>query len=194
MDGKGRLSREQGRIQLLVRAGAAVHPETGKLVKVGLPFGPKPRLILAFLNTQAILTDSHRVEVEDSLTRFTDRIGFTKDGRTIRTVKEQLTRLSASDSNDAALGSVANTTHSLVVLALTDDTWPVITLTVHSGTARYIDPHYSGVVRVLCQPAYAFTFEAFKPTTVPTASWRLACSRPIVNANHPAISGVANTL
>jgi hypothetical protein len=56
--------REQGRIQLLVRAGAAVHPETGKLVNVGLPFGPKPRLILAFLNTQAILTDSYRVEVE----------------------------------------------------------------------------------------------------------------------------------
>lgn len=89
--------REQGRIQLLLRAGSAVHPETGKLIKVGLPFGPKPRLILAFLNTQAILTDSHRVEVEDSLTSFTDRIGFTKDGRTIRTVKEQLTRLCASD-------------------------------------------------------------------------------------------------
>lgn len=89
--------REQGRIQLLLRAGSAVHPETGKLVKVGLPFGPKPRLILAFLNTQAIVTDSHRVEVEDSLTSFTNRIGFTKDGRTIRTVKEQLARLSASD-------------------------------------------------------------------------------------------------
>jgi hypothetical protein len=40
---------------------------------------------------------SNTIEVEDSLTSFTDRIGFTKDGRTIRTVKEQLTRLCASD-------------------------------------------------------------------------------------------------
>jgi hypothetical protein len=100
--------REQGRIQLLVRAGAAVHPETGKLVNVGLPFGPKPRLILAFLNTQAILTDSYRVEVEDSLTRFTDRIGFTKDGRTIRTVKEQLTAFPPRTSPSAPRRTAAH--------------------------------------------------------------------------------------
>jgi YdjC-like protein/replication initiator protein len=89
--------REQGRISMRVRAGEAKHPETGEWVDVGLPFGPKPRLILAFLNTQAILTNSNTIEVEDSLTSFTDRIGFTNDGRTIRTVKEQLTRLCASD-------------------------------------------------------------------------------------------------
>jgi hypothetical protein len=89
--------RSQGRVSLLVRAGSAMHPEKGRLVKVGLPFGAKPRLILAFLNTQAILTDNPVIEVEDSLTSFTDRIGFTKDGRTIRTVKDQLTRLSAAD-------------------------------------------------------------------------------------------------
>src|SRR5450759_703017 len=89
--------REQGRISIRIKAGEAKHPETGEWVDVGLPFGPKPRLILAFLNTQAILTNSNTIEVEDSLTSFTDRIGFTKDGRTIRTVKEQLTRLCASD-------------------------------------------------------------------------------------------------
>ncbi|PZR93749.1 MAG: plasmid encoded RepA protein [Hyphomicrobiales bacterium] len=89
--------RQQGRVSLLLRAGSAMHPEQERLVKVGLPYGPKPRLILAFLNTQAILTDSPVIEVEDSLTRFTDRIGFDKGGRTIRAVKNQLTRLSAAD-------------------------------------------------------------------------------------------------
>ena len=89
--------REQGRVSLLVRAGSAMHPDKGRLVKVGLPFGPKPRLILAFLNTQAIITNSNVIEVEGSLTKFTDRIGFNQDGRSIRAVKEQLTRLSAAD-------------------------------------------------------------------------------------------------
>lgn len=96
-DGVREWEREQGRVHLMVRAGHAMHPEQERLVKVGLPFGPKPRLILAFLNTQAILTGNPVIEVEDSLTSFTNRIGLTKDGRTIRTVKDQLTRLAAAD-------------------------------------------------------------------------------------------------
>jgi hypothetical protein len=33
---------------------------------MGLPYGPKPRLILSYLNTQAILLKSPLIEAEDS--------------------------------------------------------------------------------------------------------------------------------
>jgi hypothetical protein len=88
--------RENGRATLRVKAGEAHHPENG-WVELGLPFGPKPRLILAYLNAEALRTNSPVVEVEDSLTAFARRIGLCRDGRSIRTVKDQLSRLSAAE-------------------------------------------------------------------------------------------------
>jgi hypothetical protein len=88
--------RENGRAALRVKAGEAHHPENG-WVELGLPFGPKPRLILAYLNAEALRTSSPVVEVEDSLTAFARRIGLCRDGRSIRTVKDQLSRLSAAE-------------------------------------------------------------------------------------------------
>ena len=89
--------REQGRISLRIKAGEAKHPETGEWVDVGLPFGPKPRLILCYLNTQAILSKSPIIEVENSLSAFVERIGLDRHGRNMRTVKGQLARLAAAD-------------------------------------------------------------------------------------------------
>ena len=88
--------RENGRAALRVKAGEARHPDNG-WVELGLPFGPKPRLILAYLNAEALRTGSPVVEVEDSLTAFVRRIGLCRDGRSIRTVKDQLSRLSAAE-------------------------------------------------------------------------------------------------
>jgi hypothetical protein len=88
--------RRQGRTSLLIEAGRARHPETGDWIKLGLPFGPKPRLILAYLNTAALRTGKPEIEVEDSLTAFVNRLRLDPGGRTIRTVKDQLARLSAA--------------------------------------------------------------------------------------------------
>ena len=52
-----------GAARLKVLAGEAMHPETGEFVKVGLPYGPKPRLILAHLNGEALRQQSPRIEV-----------------------------------------------------------------------------------------------------------------------------------
>jgi Plasmid encoded RepA protein len=59
--------------------------------------GPKPRLILCYLNTQAILSKSPIIEVENSLSAFVERIGLDRHGRNMRTVKGQLARLAAAD-------------------------------------------------------------------------------------------------
>lgn len=89
--------REQGRISMRIKAGEAKHPETGEWVDVGLPFGPKPRLILCYLNTRAILSKSPIIEVENSLSAFVERIGLDRHGRNMHTVKGQLSRLAAAD-------------------------------------------------------------------------------------------------
>ena len=100
-----RWEREQGAVSLLVNAGEAKNPDTGKWVQLGLPFGPKPRLILAHLNAQAVKTGSPVIEMDDSLTAFVRRIQNFHDperkksgpnGYQIRQFKDHLARLSAS--------------------------------------------------------------------------------------------------
>jgi len=88
--------RDQGKASLLVEAGQAMHPQTGEWTKLGLPFGPKPRLVLAHLNTEALRTDSPEIEIESSLTAFVKRLKLDPGGRNMRTIKDQLARLSAS--------------------------------------------------------------------------------------------------
>ena len=88
--------REQGAVSLLIKAGEARHPLTKKWVRLGLPWGTKPRLILAHLNAEALRRDSPVIEVESSLSAFVKRIRGFQHGREIRAFKDQLSRLSVA--------------------------------------------------------------------------------------------------
>lgn len=89
-------ARRNGYVRLEVQAGRAY--DGNDFVDVGLPFGPKPRLVLYHLNTEALRNGSPEIELEDSLTAFVKRtLGLDAHGRNIRVVKEQLARLSAAD-------------------------------------------------------------------------------------------------
>ena len=88
--------RANGAARLKVLAGEALHPETGEFVKVGLPYGPKPRLILAHLNGEALRRQSPQIELEHSLTAFVKRLRLDPKGRNVVAIKDQLARLSAS--------------------------------------------------------------------------------------------------
>lgn len=88
--------RKNGRAHLQILAGSAMHPAKGELVPVGLPFGAKPRLILSYLNAEALRTHNPEIEVEASLTAFVKRIGLDANGHSVKVVKDQLARLSAS--------------------------------------------------------------------------------------------------
>ncbi len=91
-------SRRNGYLRLEVQAGRAYDSRVDDFMDVGLPFGPKPRLVLYHLNAEALRTQSPVLELEDSLTAFVKRtLGLDAGGRNIRIVKDQLTRLSASD-------------------------------------------------------------------------------------------------
>ena len=89
-DGVREWRRKQGAVSLKVDAGEAHHPETGEWIKLGLPWGAKPRLILAHLNTEAIRRQSPLIDVGDSLTDFVKRIRGFKGGRELRAFKDQL--------------------------------------------------------------------------------------------------------
>lgn len=102
--------RRNGTTHLKIMAGEAMHPVRRELVPIGLPFGPKPRLILSHLNAEALRTGKPEIDVEGTLTAFVKRLGLSSDGRSVRMVKDQLARLSAST---VRLGVVAETEHGI---------------------------------------------------------------------------------
>ena len=114
--------RNNGAASLQIAAGSAMHPELCRLVPLGLPYGPKPRLILAHLNSEALRRQSPVIEVEASLTAFVKRLRLSTDGRTIGTIKDQLIRLAASSITLGLVeGGRAITVNSRVVTAF--DLW-----------------------------------------------------------------------
>lgn len=97
-DGVRTWERSNGFLQLKILAGDSVDPRTGRFMPVGLPFGPKARLVLYHLNAEALRTRSPVIEIAASLTQFVRHtLALSSDGRTIASVKEQLTRLAAAD-------------------------------------------------------------------------------------------------
>jgi hypothetical protein len=80
---------------LEITAGKAMHPTLGRFVEVGLPFGPKPRLILAHINTAALKKGDPEIDTARSLTAFISQtLDLASHGRNVRVIKDQLTRLS----------------------------------------------------------------------------------------------------
>ena len=95
-DGLRMWERINGNAHLQILAGAAMHPELKRMVSVGLPYGPKPRLILAYLNSEAVRQQSPIIDIDRSLTSFVKRLRLDTGGRTISSIKDQLARLAAS--------------------------------------------------------------------------------------------------
>jgi hypothetical protein len=86
--------REQGNVTLRIEAGAIPDPASGKYVDVSLPWGTKPRLILAHLNAEALRQGSPEIDIEGSLSAFVKRVRGFATGREIRMFKYQLACLS----------------------------------------------------------------------------------------------------
>jgi hypothetical protein len=77
--------RRQGRATLLVEAGKAINPRTGHFEQLALPYGPKARLLLMHLNSEAVRRQSPVIPVEDTMTAFFRRLmGRSQDGRQLR--------------------------------------------------------------------------------------------------------------
>lgn len=96
-DGVRVWERKQGRATLRVEAGSALNPRTGNFEQLGLPYGPKARLLLIHLNSEAVRRQSPVIPVDSTMSAFFRRLmGKTQDGRQSRRLKTQLSALAAA--------------------------------------------------------------------------------------------------
>jgi hypothetical protein len=93
-DPERRLVRKNGGLTVSFQAGELL-TQHNTFVEVGLPYGPRSRLVMVHLMTQAVLNQSPRVEVKDSLTAFAHSLGIANSGRDLRNLREQMRRVVA---------------------------------------------------------------------------------------------------
>ena len=84
---------ETDSMTLLVEPGVRV-AHGGEPVHVGVPFGAIARLVLIYLQSEALRTGSRDVELGGSLRAFLGRLGISVGGKTARLVREQAERIS----------------------------------------------------------------------------------------------------
>lgn len=84
---------ETDSMTLLVEPGIRV-AHSGEPIHVGVPFGAIARLILIYLQSEALRTGSRDVELGGSLRAFLGRLGISVGGKTARLVREQAERIS----------------------------------------------------------------------------------------------------
>ena len=81
------------RVTLLVEPGRLKHG--GKIRLYGVPYGARARMILLYLQTQAIRTGSREVALGRSMRDWMERMGLAVGGETARALREQAARISA---------------------------------------------------------------------------------------------------
>jgi hypothetical protein len=84
--------RTSGKTSLRMEAGAL--PSNSGFQEVGLPYGPRARLLLLHLCSEAVKRQSPVVEVDDSFTAFARSLGLATTGRNLKTLREQVLRMS----------------------------------------------------------------------------------------------------
>lgn len=81
--------RRNGNLALIVRAGV---DNNGK--SIGLPYGSIPRLLLAYLNTEAVRRNSPHIRLGDTLTEFCRAVGLNpQNGSQLSRLRQQMRRL-----------------------------------------------------------------------------------------------------
>jgi hypothetical protein len=81
--------RQGGSVKLRIESGMGADD-----TKVGLPYGAIARIILLYLQTEAVRTRSREVELGRSMNQWLTTMGIDNGGKTYRLVREQSRRLS----------------------------------------------------------------------------------------------------
>lgn len=81
------------RVTLIVEPG--MRPgDGGKPVHVGVPYGSRARLIMLYLQSEALRTGSREIELGKSLRAWLTRLGIPVGGKSVEAVREQAERIS----------------------------------------------------------------------------------------------------
>jgi hypothetical protein len=81
------------RVKLLIEPGRRA-VESGDPVWVGVPYGSRARLIMLYLQTEALRTNSREIELGKSLRDWLSRLGIPIGGKSLKDVREQAERIS----------------------------------------------------------------------------------------------------
>src|SRR5262249_55725319 len=88
--------RQSGHVSILIESGKLFNRK--EWVQYPLPYGTTPRLVMVHLNSEAIRTQSRRVEVGDSMRQFLQTLGMGDGGGPrggYTTVRKQIEALAA---------------------------------------------------------------------------------------------------
>jgi hypothetical protein len=81
------------RVKLLLEPGRKT-VEDGEPIWVGVPYGSRARLIMLYLQTEALRTNSREIELGKSLRDWLTRLGIPIGGKSLKDVREQAERIS----------------------------------------------------------------------------------------------------
>lgn len=81
--------RESGNVKLLIEGGIDEND-----APIGLPYGAMARMILLYLQTQAVRNQSRQVELGSNMNKWLSAMGISVGGKTYKLVKEQSYRIS----------------------------------------------------------------------------------------------------
>lgn len=86
-------TRTNGNLSVILKPGPSVRLEDGTRRPLGLPFGTKPRLLLAWMTTEALRTKSRTISMGGSMSGLCRELGLPVTGLEIRRIKDQSMRL-----------------------------------------------------------------------------------------------------
>lgn len=86
--------RTVGPVTLIIEPGR-VKLDDGPSKVIGVPYGTRGRMILIYLQTQAVLTQSREVSLGRSMRSWMGRMGMSVGGETARALREQARRIAA---------------------------------------------------------------------------------------------------
>ena len=94
-DDQRAFSRPSGGVSLRIEAGAVpAQGAPGGFREIGLPYGPRARLLLLHLCSQAVKQHRPTIEVAHSFTAFAKSLGLSTNGQNLRSLRDQVSRMS----------------------------------------------------------------------------------------------------
>ena len=184
------------KVTLLVEPGTM--RRRGQVVKYGVPYGSRARMILLYLQTQAVRTGSREIELGRSMRAWMERMDVAVGGETIKSLREQAARISActlkffwegDDSESWARGGIVSAGLRFKVADTDDNLWDdrvMLDEVFWKALSQHPVPLQEAAVRQLAHRSLALDVYVW-------LAWRCHQLRDPVSISWPALSSQFNT-
>jgi hypothetical protein len=133
------------RVNLMIEPGSVTTPNGGTR-RVGVPYGSRARLILLYLQSEAIRTNSPEIELGHSLRAWLGKLGVPVGGKSMQAVRDQALRISRCRmtfqiSKGGAIGFTAQNLVDTAMFANDTDGQLLDTVKLGDGFFRELKKH-----------------------------------------------------